>query len=190
MMTLRKQITLRIAVILVMGLFMLPFVFWHVGLWRDFNKNSIETLCMIVNVSVKNDTCSYQCNCVSRCVPELGRRDSMHCWPECQTCFSPCQQGYLTLVHILSDKFNITQDINVGVVDQNIFLNTYNLSDTIICYMYINKPYVLQISRTEDNNYFIMYIGCTIIAGSILLAWSCVEIYHAIKTAINDQVNL
>jgi hypothetical protein len=188
MMTLRRQITPRVAVILVMGLFMLPFVFWHVGLWRDFNQNSIETTCTVENVYINNETCSYQCSCVSRCLVGLDRSDSIHCWPECQTCYSSCQKGYLTIIHVFPNKKSISQNITVGVIDQNIFFNTYNLTETIICYMH-KKTFELRISRTEDSNYFILHIGCTIIAGGILLAWSCVEIYKVIKAIINGQIN-
>jgi hypothetical protein len=67
------------------------------------------------------------------------------------------------------------REVSLGKVDGNDFHNRYIINDTIACY-YLSSTGEIQITKTENQDYYRSFIAFTIIAGLILIIWIISEI--------------
>lgn len=175
-----------VIMICIIEIFMLPCILYNSGVARQFNRFASDSKCIIVDTFLTQVPTTYLCNCVKKCYVQYGTS----CRQECDVCPGHYDVGHLVLlplelnfttqnnVHNMTESEYISiygREISIGRVDGNDFNNRFKIDDIINCY-YLSSTGEIQVTKTENQDYFRSFIAFTIIAGLILIIWIIGEI--------------
>lgn len=157
---------------------------------EKFNKNSIQTNCTVTNTYIAKTTCSYLCNCETRCVGVKPR----NCVQNCNTCYYECFNGFVdfifetSLTNITSLKKIYTNVRNYNDVLTNLNQN-YPLGKHIICFYDNTNPKDMRFELDNSTVYFVFFIIFIVIGGIILFGSACFELIRiTLKFKKNNNI--
>ena len=156
------------AIFLVMALL---FYFLGYVAGTDWDNNAIMTTCNITNNQVKEDQCPYDCNC-----------DDSTTSTQCQTCYDPCYDGYITVAYTDQNENKYSETIEVysdqdseDYVRNNLEKN-YPVDSTVTCYYNKDDPTSVKLDLVNTQAYLIISIVLFCLVGLIWISWVLFEL--------------
>jgi hypothetical protein len=166
-----------LCVLLAIGIFSLmpALLLYYLGYSsiHSWNRDAVATTCQVINYTIVQHNCSYECNCYDICVKG--------CTTYCDTCYSTCYDSDIDVSYNTSNGTMFSQIIVYGNqgnpnVTINETLTHYPMNTTFTCYYESSNPSDVRLSYDTDTVYLAFFIVFIVLGGLGLLLWIGLEI--------------
>lgn len=154
-----------------------------------WNRDAIETKCLVTNHSIASRMCDYYCNCTAVCDMEDAQ---YQCFVFCQTCNHICYDGiinasYVVNEHLIYNNYVVVSGKNNSEIAQSILVKYYSTGNNTTCYFNRNNYTDSKIILDDYSSYYYTSAGIVVCGLLFSLCWSLTIIFMEYQK--NKNVN-
>lgn len=154
----------------------ISFILYYQGYYKPtvWNRNAVQTNCLVNNHSIINKTCSYHCNCTVAC--ESDNIEFQYCIYFCNICKNICYDGTINASYMVNNKtvynwYTVINGKNISKMVKMELEESYPINTNIVCYYNKHNSTDSRIILRDYLEYFYASILTIICCISFLMGW-------------------
>jgi hypothetical protein len=157
-----------IVIIVISVVFLMPaLLLYYLGFEEGitWNRNAVETTCVITNTYIQTDAHPYNCNCTGT----KSRR-------RCKTCYVNYYDGYIDVTYMADNTsfyktFQVYSSFKDFAIIENNMINNYPNDGNITCYYNPDNPSDSKLNLIDASGFLVVFIILCVLSALILFGW-------------------